>query len=204
MSTSVVDPKLKNLADEIEKALAGGDGGKAKSGYLSGVAAPAYGATTVAASLLSAYHSAALTNPTKAVKAKGLPPQIEVRDPSVVADSKFWDTLWDVVQVVGPVVVNALSKDYQPASKNLNSIIQSVPEHRRNDKDWVDFATTLLLNLAQGTVQAISGTKDFTDPATRPPVPKPPPGADKDFFSDAWDFVQDAAPVAMPIILSLL
>lgn len=202
MTTAVLDPKLQSLAAQIEGAFAGGPAPSA------GGAAPSsqstHDAASVAGSMLSAYHSAALVNPTKAYKSKGLAPTIQVSDPTEATTKSFWDSVWSVVQTVGPVVIDAISKDYQPQQANLATIIEGLPANRRNDKDWVDFATTLLLSVAQGTVQALSGQKDFSDPASQPPLPQPPAGADKGFWDDAWGFVQQAAPTAMPIIMSLL
>ncbi len=202
MTAAVLDPKLAGLAAQIEGAFAGGPAPSPNGG--TSTAPGTRDAASVASSMLSAYHSAAVINPAKAYKSKGLAPTIQVSDPAEATSKDFWDSVWTVVQTVGPVVVDALSKDYQPNQPNLSTVIQGIPANRRNDKDWVDFATTLLLSVAQGTVQVLSGQKDFTDPASQPPLPQPPAGADKGFFDDAWGFVQQAAPVAMPIIMSLL
>jgi len=46
--------------------------------------------------------------------------------------------------------------------------------------------------------------KDFTDPATAISIPEPPPGTPKGWFDDVVDFVSDAAPVVLPIVMSLI
>src|SRR5262245_41512229 len=205
MTSAVLDPRLQKLANEIEGALSGQQPTGGAKGYLSGQSTDSTKqAASVAGSLLAAYQTSAMLNPTKAFKSKGLVPQLQISDPSLLTDKSWWNSVWDVVQTVAPVVINAMSKDYAPPQSNLSSIIQSVPAHRRNDKDWVDFATTLLLNVAQGTIDAIRQEKDFSDPNNQPQIPMPPANADKNFLSDAWDFVQDAAPIAGPILLSLL
>jgi hypothetical protein len=207
MSSLVFDPKLREFADQIESAL---QGGPMPKGYEYG-GAPTDVTTTVrdgallAGSMLEAYHNAALVNPSKAIRpTKAMTPRIQLTSPEEATGKDFWDSFWTVVEHTGPILVNALSKEYRPQPPNLASIIQAVPAHRRNDKSWVDFATNLLLTVAQGTVQSLDGRKDFSDPRNRPQLPQAPANADKSFFDDALQFVQDAAPVAMPIILSLL
>ncbi|HEX6872896.1 MAG TPA: hypothetical protein VF163_17505 [Micromonosporaceae bacterium] len=210
MSSPVLDPKLKEFASQIETAL---QGGPMPKGYESGgyggvttdISATVRDGSMLAGSFLQAYHNAALVNPTKAIRpTKGIRPRMQLSSPEEATSKDLWDTFWNVVEHAGPPLLEALTKDYRPETPNLASIIQAVPAHRRNDKGWVDFATDLLLTVAQGTVQSLAGQKDFTDPRNRPQIPQPPANADKNFLSDAFDFVQEAAPVAMPIILSLL
>lgn len=203
MTTAILDPKLNDIAVQISSALSSG----ATTAAYPSLGAPSTttrDAASLAASLLSAYHSAVMVNPSKAFQVKTMTPRIQLSSRDELLDKGFWDDVWTTVQTVGPVVVNALNKDYRADSPNLASVIQTVPPHRRNDKDWVDFTTSLLLNLAQGAVQALSGQKDFSIPANRPPMPVAPPGADKGWFDDAVGFVQQAAPVALPIIMSMI
>jgi hypothetical protein len=205
MTTAVLDPKLQDLAAQIENAFSGAP--TTLSGYGTGPSDPAtltHDASTVATSMLSAYQTAAAINPGKAYHAKAMKPQVKLENPAQASSKDFWDSVWDVVQVAGPIIVDAVSKDYRPQPPNLGAVMQKVPAHRRNDKAWVDYTTSLLLNLAQGTAQSLSGQKDFSNPANRPLMPQPPSGADKGFFDDALSFVQDAAPVALPIIMSLI
>ena len=105
---------------------------------------------------------------------------------------------------MAPVVINALSKDYQPPQPSLKDIINGLPVDRKNDKDWTDFATQILLIAAQTTVEALGGKKDFTDEQNIPDIPQPPTGKPKDWFDDVCHFVANAAPVAIPIIMSLI
>jgi len=207
MTAPVLDPKLKDLATQIESAFSGASTTLSGYGTSTGIADAAtltHDASTVASSLLSAYQTAATINPNKAYHAKGMKPPAKVMEPSQAASKDFWDSVWDVVEVAGPIIVEAVSKDYKPQQPNLAAVMQKVPAHRRNDKAWVDYTTQLLLNVSQGTAQSLSGQKDFSNPANRPQMPQPPAGADKGFFDDALSFVQDAAPVALPIIMSLL
>lgn len=189
----MLDPKLQPLATQIAGAFTGGPYPKDGSSTTSST----HDAGTVAACMLSAYHGAALANPAKAIKGKGFKSLVKVSHPPEATD-KFWGEIWDVVTTVGPVVLDVLNKDFKPEQPNLGAVIQHLPTHRRNDKEFADFATTLLLSLAQGTVQALSG------PSSPPPVPQPPAGVDKDFWDDAWGFVQDAAGVIVPIAVAML
>jgi hypothetical protein len=116
--------------------------------------------------------------PDKAFRAKGFTPRVRLSDASLLGQKGWFDSVM--------------------------SIVQALPAERRNDKDFVDYATTLLLALGQATVQAMSGEKDFTDPATQVAIPEPPAGMPKGCFDDVCDFVSDAAPVALPLIMSLL
>jgi hypothetical protein len=201
MTAVALDPKLDSLKKQIEAAFAGGPGPNGKDYAPS---TTVHDATAMASAMLSAYHVATTVNPSKAFKAKAFAPQVQVSDPSELQDKAWWDTVLDIVQTAGPIVINALSKDYKPTSPNLATIIQALPEERRNDKDFVDYATTLLLSLGQATVQALSGQKDFTDPATQISIPEPPPGKPKGWFDDVCDFVSDAASVVVPIAMAVL
>lgn len=203
MTTAALDPKLQSLAAQIESAFSGAptslkDFNQTDTNML------IHDASTVASSMLAAYQTAATINPNKAYHPKAYKPSMKLTNPSQAATKDFWDSVWDVVQVAGPIIVDAVSKDYRPQQPNLSAVIQKVPANRRNDKNWVDYTTSLLLNLAQGTALSLSGQKDFTNPVDRPQMPLPPPGADKNFIDDALSFVQDAAPVALPIIMSLI
>jgi hypothetical protein len=201
MTAVALDPKLDSIKKQIEAAFAGGPGPNGK-GYAPSTTV--HDATAMAGAMLSAYHVAATVNPSKAFKSKAFAPQVQVSDPSELQDKAWWNTVLDIIQTTGPIVINALSKDYKPTSPNLASIIQALPEERRNDKGFVDYATTCLLSLGQATVQALSGQKDFTDPATAISIPEPPPGMPKGWFDDVVDFVSDAAPVVLPIVMSLI
>jgi hypothetical protein len=158
----------------------------------------------MASAMLAAYHTAAEVNPGKAFRGKAFTPQVQLSDASELQQKAWWNSVLDIIQTVAPVVINAVSKDYQVQPPQLSSIIQALPAQRRNDPGFVDYATTVLLNLGQGTVQAMSGQKDFTDPRTEISIPQPPPGMDKGWFDDVCKFVGDAAPIALPIIMSLI
>jgi len=202
MTASVLDPKLENVKRQIEGAFTGGPGVESKD-Y-----APATSvvrdASSMASAMLSAYHVAATVNPDKAFRAKGFTPQVQIGDPSELEMKAWWDSVLSIIQTVAPVVIDAVSKDYQPRPPQLSSIIQHLPAQRQNDRAFADYATTLLLTLGQATVQAMSGQKDFTDSRTQVSIPQPPPGMDKGWFDDVCSFVSDAAPVALPIIMSLI
>jgi hypothetical protein len=205
MTTAILDPKLNDIAVQISSALSSGS--STSSTTYSGMtdqSAISRDSSQLAASLLSAYQSAAQLNPNKAFQTKSMTPSIQLSSKDEVLDKGFWDSMWNAVQTVGPIIVNAMNKDYKADTPNMASVIQTVPANRRNDKDWVDFTTNLLLNLAQGAVQALSGQKDFSIPANRPPMPQPPAYADKGWFDDALSFVQKAAPVALPIVMSMI
>jgi hypothetical protein len=203
MATAVLDPRVETLKKQFETAFAGGKGPEFKD-FAAADAALA-DATKMASVMLSGYQIGAAVNPSKAYKAKDFKPSVRLSDPSQLANKSWWNDVIDVIEVVGPVIVNALDKDYRPQPPQLADVIQRLPAERRNDKDFVDYATSLLLALAQTTIQALDPQKAFTNGGSaRYAIPDPPPGKDKGWFDDVCDFVSDAAPVAVPIILSLL
>jgi hypothetical protein len=202
MPVAIYDPKLDSMKKQIESAFAGGASQDGKD--FAPTSTAINDACSLASAMLSAYHVAATVNPDKAFRAKGYVPKVRLSDASELGQKGWFDSVMSIIQTVAPVVIDAVSKDFQPKPTNLASIIQALPAERRNDKDFVDYATTLLLALGQATVQAMSGQKDFTDPATQVAIPEPPPGMPKGWFDDVCDFVADAAPVALPVIMSLI
>jgi hypothetical protein len=202
MSVAIYDPKLDSMKRQIENAFASKPRPGGKS--LASADAALEDACSLASAMLSAYHVAATVNPDKAFRAKGFTPKVRLSDASLLGQKGWFDSVMSIIQTVAPVVIDAVSKDFQPKAPSLASIVQALPAERRNDKDFVDYATTLLLALGQATVQAMSGEKDFTDPATQVAIPEPPAGMPKGWFDDVCDFVSDAAPVALPVIMSLL
>jgi hypothetical protein len=201
MATAVLSPQLEEIKQRIEDAfpVADGDGKDFTS-------APTDlgDAGRMAAAMLSAYHIAATLHPEKAYRPKAFTPGVQLSDSRNLATKSWWNDVVDVITTVAPVVIDAVSKDYRPPQPHLNSIIQQIPRERRNDKDFVDYATTVLLTLANATVQALSGQKDFTAPGQEVEVPQPPAGKDKGWFDDVCDFVSDAAPVVVPIVMAAL
>lgn len=188
-----LDPKFDTYKKQIVAAFSGaaGPGSGATAGSAVG------DSSSMAASLLAAYQGAAAAQPAKAFKAgKGFTAQIS--DPMAITQKAWWDDVWSIVQTVAPAIIDAVSKDYQPPAPDLKAIIQALPEARRNDPDFADYATTLALTLGQGTVQAMSGS------SARPEVPPAPAGKDKGWFDDVCSFVSNVAPVVLPIALSLL
>ncbi|MFD5557680.1 hypothetical protein ACFWIA_28050 [Streptomyces sp. NPDC127068] len=105
-----------------------------------------------------------------------------------VPDEKIWPLVWQAVETFGPLLIDIATKNFKPQKKDLVSAIDSVPAHRRKDKDWVDYATTLALILAQGTVQVLSDNKDFATSGQYPTMPKPPNDVDPAYFRDALNF----------------
>jgi hypothetical protein len=202
MTAAVLDPKLESVKRQIEDAFAGGPGPDGKD--YAPAATAVRDASSMASAMLSAYHVAATVNPSKAFRAKGFTPRVQVGDPSELEQKAWWDSVLNIIQTVAPVVIDAVSKDYQPRAPQLSSIIAHLPAERQHDKAFADYATTLLLSLSQATIQAMSGQKDFTNPNTQFAIPQPPPGMPKGWFDDVCSFVSDAAPVALPIIMSLL
>jgi hypothetical protein len=201
MATTALSPELEEIKQHIEDAFpVAGGAGKDYTSDATDIA----DAGTMAARLLSAYHVAATLQPDKAYRPKAFTPGVQLSDSRNLALKSWWNDVLDVVTTVGPVIIDAVSKDYQPPQPHLNSIIQQIPRERRNDKDFVDYATTVLLTLANATVQSLSGTKDFTAADAQVEVPEPPAGKDKGWFDDVCDFVSDAAPVVVPLVMSAL
>jgi hypothetical protein len=195
------DPKLEQLAKEISGAFKGGPGPSKDFSISVGNR----DAAQFAASLLAAYQTAAVVNPRKAIRPPGKAfNTLTLEDPAAVVGKDFWHDFLSIVSEVAPVVINALSKDYEAPRPVLRDVIDALPAERRDDKSWTDFATQLLLIAAKTTVQALSGEKDFSHSSDLPDLPQPPDGKDKDFFADAMHFVAQAAPVVMPIIMSFL
>lgn len=187
-----LDPKLDDYKKQIVAAFSSGPG----PGPL-GSSGTASDATSMAASMLAAYQGAAAAQPAKAFQpGKGF--STLVSDPTQIADKSWWDDVWNIVQTVAPVIIDAVSKDYTPPKADLKAIIQALPEERKNDPDFAEYATTLALTVGQGTAQAMSGS------AARPDLPPAPAGKDKGWFDDVCSFVSKVAPVVLPIAMSLL
>jgi len=195
-ATYTETPQLRQLGEQISKAFQGGPG-PAKDFQVTTINSDA---TQLAAQLLSAYQAAALANPAKAFKTKGMTPPLSLDRPQDIADKAWWNDVLRVVADVAPVVINALSKDFEPKPKQLSDIIAALPAARKNDKAWTDYATQSLLYGSYWTTQCFGGNA----PSVFPDPPQPPPGQDKGWFDDVCSFVADAAPVVLPIVMSLI
>jgi hypothetical protein len=202
-TAKTIDPKLQQLYDSINGAFAGGPGPAKDFNVGTGINSDA---SQFASSMLAAYHAGAVANPSKAFKptAGKAFNTLTLDNPQAVVDKAWWNDVLTVVTDMAPVVINALSKDYQPPQPSLKDVIDGLPAARKNDKDWTDFATQLLLTAAETTVHALGGTKDFSDEKNIPDIPQPPAGKDKGWFDDVCHFVSQAAPVAIPIVMSLI
>ncbi|HEY6130435.1 MAG TPA: hypothetical protein VIV27_00375 [Halioglobus sp.] len=198
--TTSLDPQMQIVAKQISQAFKGGT--DSVKGF--NVTSSSTDAAQMAAAFLSAYHQAVLVNPGKALKSKGVVPPVRLEDPESIVSKGWFDDFVKIVGTVGPLVINLASKDYKPDQPDLKSVIARVPDARRDDQEWIDFASQWLLVGAQTCIQTLSGSKDFSDPKNLPELPQPPAGADKGWFDDIVEFVADAAPVVMPIVLSLI
>ncbi|MEP7089391.1 MAG: hypothetical protein ABI776_04720 [Nocardioidaceae bacterium] len=194
MPTTIANPKLEAARKQLLSALTSSSSGN------TGIVPPStrHDATSMATSLLGAYQSTALADPGKAFRPSNKDYVGRIDDPTAITQKAWWDDVWNIVQTVAPVVIDAVSKDYQPPKPDLNAIAASIPESRRSDSDFMDYATALTFTLGQGTVQAMQGSSD------RPDLPAAPAGKDKGWFDDVCHFVSQAAPVVLPIVMSLL
>lgn len=180
MTATSLDPRAERFKEQLEAAFAGEASGKSFE------MSNAYGdVATITWSLLENYVAAAEAN------SKGY--RVATKDfvdnkVQNVPDEKIWPLVWQAVETLGPLIIDIATKDFKPQKKDLMSAIDSVPAHRRKDKDWVDYATTLALILAQGTVQVLSDNKDFATSGQYPTMPKPPNDADPAYFRDALTF----------------
>ena len=100
----------------------------------------------------------------------------------------------------GPVFLDAMSKDFKPVPVGWNDVLAAVPQERLQDKDWLDFAAHVLSTLVPAAVEAMQGTKDFTDPASVPDIAIPP-RKDKGWFTSALNFAATAAKIVVPLVL---
>lgn len=192
--TSTVD----QLEQQLKNAFTGG--AAPKQGDYTAVHADA---PSLAANLLYAYQNGLAANPTKApAKGKGILPPKVVIDAQMAVSKGFWDDVWSVVEEAAPIIVNSFFKDFQQPPPTLQSVYAKVPDARKQDPEFAAYASKLVVTLAQGTVQAASGTKDFKN--NQPPIPTAPAGKDKAWWDDVWSFVQEAVPVALPIVMSLI
>ncbi|BEL04117.1 hypothetical protein Q0Z83_023080 [Actinoplanes sichuanensis] len=198
MSTNKLDARIENLRAQIDSAMSSG-GTKDFDFPIGTPTVPDF--TTVVYPLLDAYRHAVQVNPAKAFAPKPVPAK-SLENPAVLGDKDFWSDLWGIVQQVAPIIIGALTKDFNPSVKSLKQVVAELPPNLRDDPEFRAYATELLLYTAQHTMGALSGAKNYTDPKNVPAPPQPPAG--KDFWSDAWNFVRDAIPVVAPIILSLL
>ncbi|PWK63088.1 hypothetical protein BCL76_12332 [Streptomyces sp. CG 926] len=180
MTATSLDPRAERFKEQLEAAFAGEASGKDFE------TSNAYGdVATITWSLLENYIAAAEANP------KGY--KVATKDfvdtkVDNVPDEKIWPLVWAAVETLGPLIIDIATKEFKPQKKDLISAIDSVPAHRRKDKGWVDYATTLALILAQGTVQVLSDKKDFGASGQYPTMPKPPKDADPAYFRDALTF----------------
>ncbi|MEY2233812.1 MULTISPECIES: hypothetical protein [Streptomyces] len=180
MTATSLDPRAERFKEQLEAAFAGDASGKDFE------TSNAYGdVATITWSLLENYVAAAEANP------KGY--KVATKDfvdtkVDNVPDEKIWPLVWQAVEVLGPLIIDIATKDFKPQKKDLISAIDSVPAHRRKDPGWVDYATTLALILAEGTVQVLSDKKDFATSGQYPTMPKPPKDSDPAYFRDALTF----------------
>lgn len=209
MTTPYLGPDLEKIKDQIEMAFDAEpdqkNGPEPAPGDNTQPNVPVSSSGSMASAMLGAYHGAVAANASNALTpGKAFAPQVYVTSATEMASKAWWDSVLSIVQVVAPVVIDAVSKDFDPATPTLQQIVEALPPERRNDPDFADYATTVLLTLSKETVQAMSGQKDYTDPATEIPVPTPPYGKSKDWFDDVCSFAAQAAPVVMTAVLSLI
>src|SRR3954454_14191315 len=127
MTNTVVEPDLDDLRAQIQGAFTGAvaypNGGQAhRSADIAAVVSP----------VLDAYRSAVKVNPAKAFSPRSVT-ATPLNDPRVLGDKDFWSDLMSVVAQVAPVIIGALTKDYNPPSKGLPAVIAEIPENLRND-----------------------------------------------------------------------
>jgi hypothetical protein len=158
-------------------------------------------AVALAASLCAAARDAISQNPNLQPKtaAKAISP-VMVDDPAEITKSWFTSVL-HAVTTFGPVFLDAMSKDFKPVPVGWNDVLAAVPQERLQDKDWLDFAAHVLSTLVPAAVDAMQGTKDFTDPASVPDIAIPP-GKDKNWFTSALNFAATAAKIVVPLVLA--
>lgn len=150
--------------------------------------------SNVAALLSAGIRDAALNNPRLLQSASKAPVQVRLSNPSVAGQKDWWNDVFTTIAQVLPVVVQALNKDYK-APTDARHI--QVPQSRIDDKGWFDFVAQTLMTTVPQVINLLNG-KDFNPQAINPPTP--PPGVDKDWFSDALGIVGQVLPVVLALL----
>ena len=128
-------------------------------------------------------------------------PASELQDPAMLADKAWWNDVINVVQRAAPIVLSLVSG----GSKDFNAIATS-PEAQRHqdDKDWQNFVADLATQVMPMLVQALRGTKDFSQPGAVTLNIQIPANKPKGWFDDAVSAVTRIAPVVLPYVLAAI
>jgi hypothetical protein len=191
-----IAPDLRNL---IATALAGGTGGGDKS--FMGTSPWQRDAAIAGCQIGGALSMGLAQQPSiiskvqaTASKAYTVP---TIQDPTQIGQKGFWGDVCSFVEQTGPVLLQAALG----GSKDFTSI-SSAPEVQRNinDPEWKSFVTDLITQVGPLLLQALSG-KDFRPDLARLNITVPP-NKDKNWLSDAANFVVRTAPVWGPVVLA--
>lgn len=191
-----LDQGLAKLSQELSAALAQTPNG----GVLSD---SQYQAANFAAGLLAGVPAVASAAPATQSKVKAVAP-LAITDASLLQDKNWLSEAFSIVQTTAPLIINALSKDFKDTGGVVREALQGVQPGRNQDKDWVNFVVDMVTTLTPMVAQAITGQKDFRTTDDIPTITVPPQASDKSWFSDAINAVQKIAPVALPVVMSLI
>jgi hypothetical protein len=130
-----------------------------------------------------------------------------IQDPMRLNDKSWWNDVFHVIQQGAPIalqIFNAVSG----GRKDFAAVVSSpVVQRHANDKDWQNFVADLLTQVTPLMVHALRGTKDFSQPGALMLNIQPPTniqGDPKAWWNDVLQFVGDALPVVLPIVMSVI
>jgi hypothetical protein len=124
-----------------------------------------------------------------------------VKDPTMLADKAWWNDVLSLVQQAAPVVMSLVSG----GGKDFNAVASS-PEAQRHqdDKDWQNFVADLATQVMPMLVQALRGTKDFSQPGAVTLNIQLPANKPKGWFDDAVSAVTRIVPIVLPYVIAAI
>ena len=219
---------LDDVIAQLRALLSGGGGGKEftmnpatldqvmaqiKNELSAALGQPVVGATvdanfddaaSFAGSLLSSIRTVA-TLPDVQKKVQGKAAIVPLTDATLLQNKDWLSDVFTIVQDVGPLIVNAFTKDFTNTSTVVQGALQGVDPARTKDKDWIDFVVSTVTQLAPLIAQAITGQKDFRTADAVPAIQVPAKALqDKNWFSDAVSAATQLIPVILPEIMKLV
>jgi hypothetical protein len=120
-----------------------------------------------------------------------------IQDPTQLGQKAFWEDVCSFIEQNGPGLLQAAlggSKDF--------TAVSSLPEVQRNinDPEWKNFVTDLITKVGPLLLRALSG-KDFRPDLATLNITVPP-NKDKNWLSDAANFVVRTAHIWGPVVLA--
>jgi hypothetical protein len=137
---------------------------------------------------------------------KALTTPAALNDPTLLGSKSFWDDAWqiaqDVARTAGPIIVDALSKEYaspQKASQAGQTLAAQIAPERLHNKDFWSSAFSALETIVPHLIDVAAGKKAFGDGVA---LNVPPQYAQqKGWFDDVMSVVRVAAPIVLAAVV---